>query len=310
MAITLNWPNTNAATATAIRIYVDTVKIPDDTLPVPIATLVGSAVTFSWTPPTDNTVYWFRIAIDRGSDTYLGDNQPYGYFTTTGPGVQQPLRGSWGDVAYFGRVPIAEMLTPAALRTALGVGGGPNDSAITHYYKFYIGGKFIFVPCAALSWAVTWDQIYNLGLMYGVDAFGQEKMAVAPTNLPGVNQKKIITIGAANFLARTFKGSVLPTTTLVNIGVTSNLEGSEYDLTMGRISTTATIPSNVASLWDDNTSVLGGAWQGSITQHFTAATATLRTTVVRGNSASCDAVAGVNTAVQASIWTPVLELQF
>lgn len=309
MAITIDWPAFNSAVATEVRIYASTSKIPDDTLGTPIATLAGNATSYVWTtPPTDNTIYYFRIAIDRGSDSWLSDNQPYGYFTTTGPGVQQPIRGNW-EYGYFGRVVVAEMLTPSALRTALGIAGaGPNDAAVTFYYKFVINGKIIFVPCGSITWAITWDQIYNLGLMYGVDATGLENLPVVPSNLTGVNQKKIITIGAFNFLARSFKGSVLPVNQTVAL-INANLEGSEYDLTMGRINQNALLPSNIASLIDDATSVTAG-YQGSLTQHLVSATATLRTTLVRSSNTVCDASSAQSTVVQASVWNPVLELQF
>lgn len=309
MAITINWPAYNSAVATEIRIYASTTKLADDALGTPIATLSGNATSYVWTtPPTDNTVYWLRIAIDRGADSYLSPNQSYGYFANTGPGPQAVVRGDW-EYGYFGRVAVAEMLTPSALRTALGIAGaGPNDGAVTFYYKFIINNKIIFVPCGSITWAITWDQIYNLGLMYGVDATGLGNLPVAPSNLTGVNQKKIITIGAYNFLVRTFKGSVLPINQTVAI-VNANLEGSEYDLTMGRINQNATLPSNTASLIDDATTMTAG-YQGSLTQHLTAATATLRTTLVRSSNVSCDAASGQSTPVQASVWNPVLELQF
>lgn len=305
MAITIAWPNLNAGVATAVRIYASTSKITDDALGTPIATLPGSAVSFSWDPPTDNKVYYFRIAIDRGSDTFIGPNQTFGYFTTTGPGVQQPVRGDW-TLGYFGRVPVAEMLGATALRTALGLNVGSNiaDAQIQYYYKFIREGKILFYPAGAIVTSVTFDQIYNLGLIYGTDDDGAFP---AGATLTPKNQKKVITIGAFNFLARVFKGSTLPTTTLVTTAV-ADKEGSEWDQTMGRINLTSTLPWNAGINWDDSTG-LPVTTQGTLTQHLINATAATKSALHRGSASIIDNIATLSSGAAALGYSPVLELQ-
>jgi hypothetical protein len=319
MAITLNWPASNAGVATAIRIYVSTSRIPDDTLPAPIATLAGTETSFVWTPPTDNTVYYFRIAFDRGADTYLGDNQIYGYFANTGPGPQTLSRGTW-EAGYFGRVIAADIATQSALLTALGFsgGGGPHaDVTISHYYKFALSGKIIFVPCGSIRWSITWDQIYALGLMYGVDSTGLE-LHPTPSNLVGVNQKKIVALNGYNFLARTFKGSNRPTNVLLADWNTPTawVDGCEWDLTMGRINTNGTLAYNTSSLWDDNgvqqvaPTAIAPTNQGTITQHITGTVINNRISLVRGPIGNIDGVLQGTPQGQVTTWTPLLELQF
>jgi len=307
MSITITWPASNAGVATAIRIYAATAKIADDALPAPIATLAGDATSFSWDPPTDNTVYYFRIATDRGLDTDLGPNQPFGYFTSTGPGPQQPVRGDWA-LGYFGRVPVAQMISGTALRTALGVdgiGSVISDTQIQYYYKFVREGKILFYPAGAIMTNVRWDQLYGLGLVYGTDDNGAYPSGAALTPF---NQKKIITFAGFNFLARCFKGSTLPTTTLVTTA-TADKEGSEWDQTMGRVNTNAALSWNSGSLLDDNTSV-PVTTQGTFTQHLFVATTTPKTALHRGASSVIDSINQASAASATYGYSPLLELQF
>lgn len=319
MAITINWPATNAAKATAIKIYASKTKLVDGALGTPIATLPGSAVTFSWTPPTDNTVYFFRIETiftsGDGEESILGPNQPFGYFTTTGPGNQAPIRGDW-ELGYFGRVDSSLLLSGSALRTALGMTSGVGvphtDAVLTYYYKFIINGKIIFSPVGPIAYGVTWTQIYNWGLMYGVDGDGFDLMPSLLSGQASVNQKKIIAAGGFNFLVRTYKSSLLPTNQALNYLVPANLEGSEYDLTLGRINEKPSMPFNQGPQWDDTTSMpTYQSWVGTLTQHLSSAQTNTRVTVVRGGSAGVmDLASQQNTQNTASTWTPLLELQF
>lgn len=307
MAITIAWPASNAGVATAIRIYAATSKIADDALPAPIATLAGDATSFSWDPPTDNTVYYFRIAIDRDADTDLGPNQPFGYFATTGPGPQAPIRGNW-SLGYFGRVPVLEMISGSALRTALGVdgiGSVISDAQIQYYYKFVREGKILFYPAGAIMTNVRWDQLYGLGLVYGTDDNGAYPAGAALTPF---NQKKIVTFAGFNFLARCFKGSTLPTTSLVTTAA-ADKEGSEWDQTMGRVHTNAALSWNAGSLLDDNTSV-PVTTQGTFTQHLLVATTTPKTALHRGASSVIDSINQASAASATYGYSPLLELQF
>jgi hypothetical protein len=285
----------------------------------PIATLAGTATSFVWNPPTDNTVYYLRIAIDRGSDTFLGINQIYGYFATTGPGPQQLVRGTW-EAGYFGRVAAADIAVQSTLLTALGFsgGGGPNsDVQVSHYYKFALNGKIIFVPCGSIRWSITWDQIYALGLMYGVDGTGLD-LHPSPSNLVGVNQKKIVTLNGNNFLVRTFKGANRPTNAMLTDWNTPTawVEGSEWDLTMGRINTNGTLAYNTGALWDDNLAQLTAPTavaptnQGTITQHITGTVINNRISLVRGPVGIIDGAIQGTPQGQLTTWTPMLELQF
>jgi hypothetical protein len=307
MAITLNWPSSNAGVATEIRIYAATTPILESALPAPIATLPGTDVSYVWAaPPTDNTVYYFRIAFDRGADTFLGDNQTFGYFTTTGPGPQQIVRGSW-ELGYFGRVPVADMISGSALRTAVGagtIGSAIADSNITYYYKFVRNGKILFCPAGAILTTVTWDQLYNLGLVYGTDDNGAYPAGatVTPTN-----QKKLITVGAFSFLVRLPKGSTSATTDLVT-SATADKQGSEWDQTMGRINPNATLAWNTSILQDDNTTI-PATTQGTFTQHLSVATTTPKSALHRG-AATIDSINLVAAASATYGYHPFLELQF
>ena len=306
MSITINWPASNTGVATAVRIYASTTRMADDALGDPIATLAGTATSYVWNPPTDNTVYYFRIAIDRDTFTFLGDNQPYGYFSTTGPGVQDIIRGNW-ELGYFGRVPVASMLSASALRTAVGagaIGTAVPDANITYYYKFVRNGKILFYPAGAIITTVTWDQLYNLGLVYGTDDNGAYPAGAA---LTPTNQKKLVTIGGFSFLARCPKGSTLPTTTLVTTA-TADKENSEWDQTMGRVHTNATLSWNIGALLDDNSTVPTST-QGAFTQHLLVATGTPKAALHRG-SGTIDAINQVSTSSATYGWAPFLELQF
>jgi hypothetical protein len=296
MAITINWPSSNAGVATAIRIYASTTKMTDDTLGAPIATLAGTETSYAWTPPTDNTVYYFRIAIDRGTDTYLSPNQPYGYFSTTGPGSQVPIRGDW-EYGYFGLVPKADMMTMAQLSTLLTTNAmtPAAEGNFTGYHKLVYQGKIYFYPDAYVASNQTWQTYYEKGYMYGIDGNGNPPITVTPTN-----QLRIVTIGANQFKVRSF--TTHQASTDVAVSAIPNDGTSEWDKLVCRLHLVTTIANNELHLSD----LAYSTSRNTVGQHIW--NISLGHALQRG-MASVEASTNVVTGSGYG-WTPLLELQF
>jgi hypothetical protein len=297
MSITINWPATNVGVATAVRIYVDTSKIPDDTLPAPIVTLAGTETSFIWaSPPTDNTVYYFRIAIDREADTWLSDNQQYGYFVSTGPGPQQVVRGDW-EYGYFGFVPKATMVTMAQLSVILATDAMTPAPEVnfTGFHKLAWQGKIYFYPDAYVASNQTWQTYYGKGYMYGIDGNGNPPISVTPTN-----QLKIVTIGSNQFKVRSFKTHQASTD--VAVSSIPNDGTSEWDKLVCRLHLVTALPGNAIHLSD----VAYDPYRNSVGQHIW--NISLGHALQRGRS---DIEGSTNVIFGAGYgWIPLLELQF
>lgn len=297
MAITINWPASNVGVATAVRIYASTTKMTDDALGTPIATLAGTETSYVWTtPPTDNTIYYFRIAIDRGADTYLSPNQTYGYFASTGPGPQQIACGDW-EYGYFGLVPKAEMMTMAQLSTLLTTNAmnPASETNFTGYHKMVYQGKIYFYPDAYVASNQTWRTYYEKGFMYGVDGNGNPPITVTPTN-----QLRIVTIGANQFKVRSF--TTHQASTDIAVSAIPNDGTSEWDKLVCRLHLITTFANNELHLSD----LAYSTSRNTVGQHIW--NISLGQALQRG-MASVEASTNVITGSGYG-WTPLLELQF
>lgn len=120
-------------------------------------------------------------------------------YPNSGP---DPKRLRYGDetLGYFGEVTKSELFTTPELRTELDFYAGSEISFNT-WVKMFLDSKVIFFPLGRIANALSWNDLYNSGLVYGVDNTG-----VVPGTVP-TNQLKYTFKNKELFKVRLFKGS-------------------------------------------------------------------------------------------------------
>lgn len=160
------------------------------------------------------------------------------FFPNSGPGSKTLVAGDKTH-GYFGVVTTAEMFTAAEVENFLsplsGTTYAPTDLV---WHKFVLDNNILFVPNRAFR-STTWNNIYNAGLMYGVDGNG-----AYPPATGGVNQLFQVSKRSAGrtfgFKVRTVKGGLTDP-----LSALSNSDASEYNrllmtLTTGKFGTMTT----------------------------------------------------------------------
>lgn len=231
MSIRLTFTNPN--NADSVKIYRSEAKIDLAALPEPLATLPGNATTFSDVTAVRNKVYYYVISSIKGDDVLFTPNQQYGYFPDTGPGPSKLLRGNWNE-GYFGTCTQAELFGADELCTALAFStSARNTGNAWVWHKFILDGKILFMPDLSIA-STSWVNLYNAGLVYGVDGKGDTPTGMS---INAVNQKKQVTKNNRTYWVRLPKGSAAPTTEyLTDLTATDGRwsEG-EWNRTMGRM---------------------------------------------------------------------------
>lgn len=224
MSIKIEWTPMGGVPDT-LTLYWSNAPFTVSTLPTDKFVVPNSATSYTdTTVPVNSVRYYLLEAVKAGANTQYSQCMLYGNYPNTGPGRSSILRGDW-ITGYFGIVPSADMMTVSQLRTAVGatsLGTAATDASVVGYHKFINDGKIIFIPTAAMTTinTVTWTQIYNLGLAFGVDGPGEAPFPLidsrwVPPITAAVNQLKKVTIGTNQFIVRLPKASTLPTNTAV-----------------------------------------------------------------------------------------------
>ena len=313
MSIKIDWSALSSLPDTLTIYWSDTPFTPT-TLPGTKAVLDPAAITYTDTTVADRSVRYYMVeAVKAGSNTQYSQCMLYGNFSKTGPGGSTVLRGDW-NAGYMGFVPAAQLFTISGLRTAVNasnqLGSAPADGTMTGWYKFVFKGKILFFPnnVFTTTGTATWSQIYNLGLMYGVDGPGAAPFnlttAGAQPNIPvTVNQKKVVTVGSDSFLVRCPKYSTLATDQ--NVPDKTTCKGSEWWELMCSMTASiaaADVPLMSPFKWGD---AAGVPYPLTATQHFQGAN-TFSPSNANWSDIFGRALSGSAAASWIS-WVPVLE---
>lgn len=194
MSIRINFVNNNI-NFTNIKIYRSTEVIEGKPLGTPIATLTTGTTYLDVTSVPD-TVYWYALEITNAGESVISYLVPTIQVSVNGPGPVELLRGD-AMCGYYGQVPSEEMLTNVELQAMLKIGGAVNQ--VTKWDKFIFNGKILYLPRTPCMTSATWNNLYNAGLIYGVDGPGLPK-GIAP-----VNQLVVVTKGNFDFKVRTLR---------------------------------------------------------------------------------------------------------
>lgn len=227
MSIKLDFPNPHSAKASSVKIYRSTTKISSDALPAALVTLAGNVTTYTDTTAAANTGYFYMVEVVVGDDSVFTPNVSMGNFANVGPGPKTLKMGDW-TLGYFGVVSPTDLLNFSELKSqlALSIGTVPADSTNLGWHKFVRNGKILYLCYTAFITGVTWENIYGVGLLYGVDSNGDypptSNVAKAPKN-----QKRTVTKNSDTFLVRAPSASNVATSTFVS-GDPATLENTEF----------------------------------------------------------------------------------
>lgn len=206
MDIKLSWVNPNQV-YDEIKVFRSESPIDKQNLPEPIATLTQIGVNeFVDTGLVQGNRYYYALRIAYGTDYIVSDAIATQALHYTGPLGQELLFGDM-DLGYFGYGTNSEFLPSAQYQpffnNILTAGTWTNVNHVWH--KFAYKGKILIVPGGAIKYNLSWNQLYNAGLVYGDD--------IPEWEVGGVDQNVKITVGQDVFKVRLFKGSdsrVLP----------------------------------------------------------------------------------------------------
>lgn len=196
MSTRINWTNPNA-NFTEIRIYRTDVPFDEANIPsTPIATLT-EGTTWLDTTTLQNVYYYYTIGVVVQGELLLSPAKKTIHMPYTGPGPQELVCGDWSR-GYFGVVPASEIFTPSELCGFCKVGGA--NTTAWRWVKFVRNGKILFINLNATTNGkyITWNNLYNLGLVYGTNDDGPD---TGHGNSP-VNQLKVVTKGEHSYIVR------------------------------------------------------------------------------------------------------------
>ncbi|QVW55797.1 hypothetical protein pEaSNUABM9_00216 [Erwinia phage pEa_SNUABM_9] len=216
-----------------------------------------------------------------------------GYYPNSGPGPKYLLAGNT-TMGYFGRVTTAELYTRAEFVAASQLTGHTTYSGGTEgWYKFFYQGTVFYFPVSPTGSNVSWQMLYQAGLVYGTDDTGKY-----PAGTP-VNQSKIMTLTKSE--GRFYLRIRLPTISLQDPDPSPN----------GTL-----VPANVAgSMLDMLLKVRNGTWESNNNSEWTAAnilyqnsatsTANCRYGTLAAGTAS---IVGKTSQSTSWYWWPIVEL--
>lgn len=200
MSIKLDWTLPVGQTLDSVVIYRDIAPISIVALPSPLATLPGNAETFEDTTAALGKVYYYMVSLVAGPNQSYSSNYEVGHFSTTGPGPQDLMRGTWKR-GFFGVVAEEEMFSWAEIKAQCGFTTAPSQSKTNGWLKLAYNGKVLFWPLNAYTHNMSFKEIYDRGCALGEDTIG-----TFPPGWPmaGYNtiQNKKITRDGFEFLVR------------------------------------------------------------------------------------------------------------
>lgn len=318
MSIKIDWP-VMSSVPDSLTLYWSPTPFTLDALPVNKVVLSPSAVTYTDTSVPNRTHRYYMLEAKKaGTNPQYSQCMIHGSWDKTGPGPQTIRRGDW-KAGYFGLVTTAELFTVSQLAAAAGATSLPGlvaDTVVTGWHKFVVDGKILFIPTKGFTTPTegTWEKLYNLGLIYGVDGPGAAPFDLTTTRQPSdqtgyvipvlVNQKKVITLGTDSFLVRTPRISPQPTDQFLTDR--ADTRGSEWWQTMLNM-TTFIQAEDVPLLptlkwWDHNTG--NGTYVSCVTPYFSKFE---YTQVIANASWSSILAVAIGRYSVTVTWLPVLE---
>ena len=152
--------------------------------------------------------------------------------TGPGPGFCDGFQyDASSNTGYYGITTVSQLISGDDLASHLLMTSGVSMNSDAGWLKFYIDGKIIFIAKKPFRHSISWNQIYNLGAVYGISGFGPY------TSGTNVDQNKEITIGEYHFKIRLMTGAhINPFTRDANCTLSSGAgENSEWNRLIYRV---------------------------------------------------------------------------
>jgi hypothetical protein len=194
MFIKLKWVNLNSQPVTT-RIYRNDTPVTNDLLGTPLVELINGEVEWVDNNVVRNATYYYTFETIGANETVYSKPLEVQAVPRSGPGPQEL---QFGDMSYgyFGQVPSSMLFSGPELKAAVGLTVGTEIVASPMWDKWARNGKICYFPRRALFYRVRWSELYNLGLVYGVDGPGPQNLGTP------VNQLKIVEKGLDRFIVR------------------------------------------------------------------------------------------------------------
>lgn len=302
----LKWENANGANPVTVKIYRELTTIDRNNLAAltPIATLTAGELEFNDTTVTRGVLYYYVFETTNENDRVVSPVYPIRAVPRRGPGSSALIQGDY-NYGYFGSLASNVFINPTELRAAVGLTAGNVSNTGTKWHKFARNGKILIIPESQITTTITWKQLYDAGLVYGVDSAGFGNAGA------DVNQKRQITIGPDTFWVRLMRGysddtglyPAVGTVTEPNEAFTCEFDDLAYPLCV--YCPLAQRMANVAAL-SASSLVSSSVWCQEKT-----GTAVTTTAVARGTGAATRVGIANRSSVAytgTNAWWPVLEL--
>ena len=220
-----------------------------------------------------------------------------------GPGPQAVVAGD-GNLGYYGEVPDTKVLTVTDLLSQIPeLNFGTLAGTSITWLKFSYQGKIYYIPKQPVIRQMSWNQLYNAGLIYGTDDFG-----LANTGYQA-NQLRIVKSGSYTFKVRTITNDVVDPSTILgggSSGYDTGVHPSMWTDLLYRVCSRV-IGSYPTAKWANNADTdLTASTTSEITRE--AASGYLNYCITRSGSRIDYYGLVLKTGTSSTSWRPVLEL--
>lgn len=177
MSIKLSWTLPEGVALDKVVIYRATSRISTAALPAPLVELAADAVAYEDSAVVSGNVYYYIIALVKGSQISFSSNYETGYFASTGPGPQTLMRGTW-ECGLFGYLTDAEFFSYADIKDQLALPWAISWQT-GGWFKLIYKGKIIYYPTNSYG-NNSWNNVYAAGMVYGDDTNGDFITGMTP----------------------------------------------------------------------------------------------------------------------------------
>lgn len=227
----------------------------------------------------------------------------------SGPGSKTLTAGGTAQLGYFGTVESKLVFPFETLPTLFPLTEGTETNATPDWLKFANGGKILFVAKKPMRTDISWQTLYQAGLVYGVDGPGRSPL---PVGSP-VNQLRIVKSGGFKYRLRLLQGADAdPSDSLDRVTDSVGYRNSEY----ARLFLRCSVSDPTATFWERFTDLELGRLENSIVNitwcfetHPTGTTNRVTRSYpnIAGNKAFDGTVAVNDSPSLKNCWRPVLE---
>ncbi|QOC54611.1 putative virion structural protein [Salmonella phage pSal-SNUABM-04] len=202
MALRLKWDNPNVVT-TKTTIYRGDAPLDNANLPAPLVTLEAGINEWVDNDAKFGNTYYYILGSKTAVDEVLTPNQKILVADNRGVGGSTLILGD-DSLGYYGQVLSSDFVNSTHILAAAATTSGLPGSTVTPVWnKFIRKGKIIYVPDRTFG-SAAWTQLYQAGLVYGVDANGPADATL--TGLTLVNQNRVIDFKGSKYKIRCLRG--------------------------------------------------------------------------------------------------------